>query len=264
MCGTSSGIFFHPLPTGIKYEAQSKLTKGVFRVIIYDRIFTFGRPFMNEKKDVNTNKDGLLSLFNTISRQLRDGQYDEVNLAHLAEVAPDAAQDLGEFIENLKEATPKLNIDCEELPLVSEHLNHISKSTESGVMNIIDTTELLMEEIANINESLVQIEKEAEGNDEIARHIRAVEDAVNVLQGHTFSVITSVEFDDINQQLMQKILTRLEVLYTNLFELLGSLNVQVPIAREDSAFLDALKHIIDIDGSDRQDQNAIDDLFEAF
>ncbi len=219
---------------------------------------------MNEKKDVNTNKDGLLSLFNTISRQLRDGQYDEVNLAHLAEVAPDAAQDLGEFIENLKEATPKLNIDCEELPLVSEHLNHISKSTESGVMNIIDTTELLMEEIANINESLVQIEKEAEGNDEIARHIRAVEDAVNVLQGHTFSVITSVEFDDINQQLMQKILTRLEVLYTNLFELLGSLNVQVPIAREDSAFLDALKHIIDIDGSDRQDQNAIDDLFEAF
>ena len=69
---------------------------------------------------------------------------------------------------------------------------------------------------------------------------------------------------DINQQLMKKILDRLEEQHAHLQEILMLTNIPPKTDKSESPFLEGLKHIIDLEDSSRKSQAEVDELFEDF
>ena len=212
----------------------------------------------------NENKDGLLVHIEHFSRLLRDGRYDEIDLTEIEKEAPEVAENFKEVIENLRMMGNKLNQDSSDFPTVQRHLDHISRTTEDGVMNVINMAETMMNECGNALDIIHGIASRFEDNEEVASHARTAGEVVNSLMDKCFSIITAVEFDDINRQLMVKLLNRLNLQSENLMDILMSLNLYNPSEADQSAFIEELKHIIDLDGGERETQESIDELFEAF
>ncbi len=121
-----------------------------------------------------------------------------------------------------------------------------------------------MNECGNALDIIHDIASRFEDNEEVSANARTAGDAVNGLMDKCFAIITAVEFDDINRQLMVKLLNRLNRQSENLMDFLMTMNVYNPSDDDKSAFIEELKHIIDLDGSKRETQESIDELFEAF
>ena len=210
------------------------------------------------------HKEWLLEQIRSLSERLKEGRYDEIDLSAIEKEASDMARNFGQVIESLESAGQKMGLDSSDLPAISEHLSHISQSTEKGVMTAINTAEAIMEEASKAKESLVQIDEQLSGNEELKNQVREAETRMDTVQDHCFSVITALEFEDINRQVMEKILIRLNQLYDNLLKILLMLKLKDRIEKGDSTFLDGLKHIIDLEGAKRQSQEMIDELFDDF
>lgn len=212
----------------------------------------------------NENKDGLMVHIKYISELMRDGRYEEIDFSEIEEEAPEITANLKEVVENLKMAGNKLNADNSDFPIVYRHLDHISRTTEEGVMNVINLAENMMNECGNALDVINGIATRFEDNEEIRKHATTAGDTLNGLMDKCFSIITAVEFDDINRQLMVKLLNRLNRQSEDLMDILMTLNLYRPLEENESAFLEELKHIIDLDGTNRETQESIDELFEAF
>jgi chemotaxis regulatin CheY-phosphate phosphatase CheZ len=210
------------------------------------------------------HKEWLLDQIKVLSEHLKEGRYDEIDLSAIEKEASAMARNFGEVIDSLESAGQKMGMDSNDLPTITEHLAHISETTEKGVLTALNTTEAIMDEAAKAKESLVRIRDYLFGNEELKHELLAVNGRMDTVQDHCFTVITSLEFEDINRQVMEKVLTRLNVLYDNLLKILAMLKFKERIEKRDTSFLDSLKHIIDIEGANRQSQDMVDDLFEDF
>jgi len=210
------------------------------------------------------HKEWLLSQIKVISELLKEGRYDEIDLSAIEREASDMAKNFDQVIKSLESAGQKMSIDSQDLPRISEHLSHISESTEKGIMTVINNTESIMEDATNASEVLYKLQEDFKDNEEVKNKIQEANDFLDSAQGKCFNIITSVEFEDINRQLLDKILGRLNELYDNLLKILLMLKLKERLDNQESGFLESLKHIIDIEGGDRQSQEMIDDLFEDF
>ncbi|MCP5106710.1 MAG: hypothetical protein GY950_25220, partial [bacterium] len=170
---------------------------------------------------------------------------------------------LKDILNSLESIRKKIGDDCHDLPMVNEHLSHVSKTTETGVTDVLNTAETIMSDSATAMESLNGIGKktaEVKNGETLANEIGEVEQILDNVQNNCFSIITSLEFEDINRQLMEKIMFRLDELYGNLTTISSALNLDLEEKeKNDSAFLKDLKRIIDIDDSRRHTQEAIDE-----
>lgn len=209
-------------------------------------------------------KEWLLKQVKTLSEQLKDGRYDEIDLSAIEQEASDMAKNFGQVIESLESAGQKMGLDSHDLPKITEHLTHISETTEKGVMEVINTAESIMEETSKAQESLDHVNEQLPDNEDLKNEVQAVSGMMANVQDNCFSIITSLEFEDANRQLMEKILSRLNELYDNLLKILLMLKLKDRLDKKDSAFLESLKHIVDIEGATRQDQEKIDEFFETF
>jgi hypothetical protein len=209
-------------------------------------------------------EDGFLARIRVLSEQLKEGRFDKIDLSFLESETPDIAANFRQVVDALESAGRYIKVDSHDLSTVSGHLSHISETTEKGVMTAINTAEAIMEEAVNAKKYLSQIQEGSKGSRELEDLFQAVNGMLDSMQDHCFSVITGLEFEDINRQLMEKILARLNRLQDNLEKIISMLNITVNPDEKDSAFLESLRHIIDIDGSNRQTQDMIDDFFEDF
>jgi hypothetical protein len=209
------------------------------------------------------HREWLLTQIKLLSEHLKEGRYDEIDLAAIENEASDMAKNFGQVIEGLESAGLKMGLDSHDLPTVTEHLAHIAESTEQGVMAAINNTESIMDEATKAKESLQYVEEQVTGNKELKDRVQSVNNMMDTIQDYCFSVITSLEFEDINRQVMGKILARLNEMYENILKILLMLKIKDRIEK-DSSFLEGLKHIIDIEGAKRQSQDMIDEIFEDF
>ena len=210
------------------------------------------------------HKEWLLEQIRALSEHLKEGRFDEIDLAAIEKEAADMARNFRQVIESLDTAGQKISLDSHDLPTITKHLTHISQSTEKGVMNAINQAEAIMEDASAAKDSLEQINEQVAGDERLVDRIQSVNHRMDSIQDQCFSVITSLEFEDINRQVMEKILIRLNVLYDNLLKILVMLKLKERFENNDSTFLDSLKHIIDLDGANRQSQEKIDEFFEDF
>lgn len=209
------------------------------------------------KKDLLKSVRGILAAIN-------NGKYHEIDLSEVEKDDREMAISFRDLIETLEMTGKHNSVDILDLDLVMEHLSHISKTTESGVLTVLNTSEAMMGDLAKLRESLDDIKRIHDNEEQVHNQIEQLGEQVDGLQNNTFSVLTALEFDDINQQLLKKILDRLEEQHAHLQEILMLTNIQPKTDKSESAFLEGLKHIIDLEDSSLKSQAEVDELFDDF
>ncbi len=209
----------------------------------------------------------LLDEVRKISEFLKEGRYNDIDLATLEKEAPDLAGNFAEVIKNLEAAGENVGLDAHDIPKMNEYLTHISKTTETGVTAVLNIAEAAMNDMDKIKDSLGNIGKENPQNTDkksVEDKVREINETIDNLQDNFFTILTSLEFEDINRQLTEKIVARLDEMYADLLEMMMALNAKEYQNEEDSTFLKALKRLFDIDDITHHSQAVADELFEEF
>lgn len=207
--------------------------------------------------------DWLLQQVVSISELLKDGRYTEIDLSSIEKEATDLARNFGSVINSLESAKDNLS-NTYDVPQITDNLQFISRTTTEGVNKVIDYSEAIINDANGISESLAKVKEKGGGLADIAAPITDVENRLANLQNNAFTIMSSLEFEDINRQLLEKILKRLNELYENLVKVLVMLKFKDKIEKNDSAFLDGIKKVADVEGNQTHKQDSIDQLLQEF
>jgi chemotaxis regulatin CheY-phosphate phosphatase CheZ len=208
------------------------------------------------------NKDWLIEKLTFISQALKEGRYQEIDLSSIEQEAEALAANFKDVIESLQSVGFRIGTDSTDVQRISDHLKHISKSTEEGVMRVMDSAEGIIDDATVISSSLEGLGHHLV-NDEARSEYDQVTDRLGSLQTKAFTIMTSLEFEDINRQQLEKILTRLGEIYDNLMKVLLLLKLKDKITHADSRFIDGIRRISDPEQNNHQ-QDTIDALLNEF
>jgi chemotaxis regulatin CheY-phosphate phosphatase CheZ len=206
----------------------------------------------------------LLNQVIAISGLLKDGRYDEIDLTLIEKEATELAANFGEVIDSLEEVGYKVSEDRDDVQQISHHLEHITKTTEEGVMMVMDHSESIVSDATVIADNMESLKKKLGDNPEVGPEMKNIDSTLTQLQANAFKIITSLEFEDINRQKLEKILKRLTVVYDNLLKVLLLLKVKEKIEERDSNFIEEIRHISDPNEDPASKQGMIDELLKEF
>lgn len=209
----------------------------------------------------------LLDEIRKISEFLKDGRYNDIDFSSLEKEAPDLAGNFAKVVKNLVSAGETVGLDAHDIPKMNEYLTHISKTTETGVTAVLNIAETAMNDMDKVKDSLDNLCGEnprTTDPENVKEKINEINETIATLQNNFFTILTSLEFEDINRQLMEKIIGRLDEMYGNFLEMMALLNAKEYPAQETSTFLKALKRLFDIEDISRHNQKVADELFEEF
>ncbi len=206
----------------------------------------------------------LLSQIVSLSELLKEGRYNEIDLTLIEKEAADLASNFGEVISSLESVGYKLGDDKEDVQQISHHLQHISKTTEEGVMQVMDHSESIVSDATYISDNISSIKKKLTDQPEITEELDNIDAKLSNLQNNAFTIMTSLEFEDINRQKLEKILSKLNQMYDNLIKVLLLLKVKEKIENKDSSFIKELTQISDPNEDTSDKQGMIDELLNEF
>ncbi len=209
-----------------------------------------------------SNKDWLIEQLTVMSQALKDGRYQEIDLSLIEHEAEALASNFKDVIDSLQSAGFRIGSDSTDVQRISDHLKHISKSTEEGVMRVMDSAEGIIDDATVISSALDSL-SEQPGSAEQRQEFDQVNDRLGALQNKAFTIMTSLEFEDINRQQLEKILTRLGEIYDNLMKVLLLLKLKDKITQADTRFIDGIRRISD-PASNSHQQDTIDALLTEF
>ncbi len=200
----------------------------------------------------------------SISGLLKDGRYDEIDLTLIEKEATELASNFGEVIDSLEEVGYKVSEDRDDVQQISHHLEHITKTTEEGVMMVMDHSESIVSDATVISNNMASLKEKIGDEPNIKVEMDNIDATLAQLQANAFKIITSLEFEDINRQKLEKILKRLTVVYDNLLKVLLLLKVKEKIEEKDSSFIEEIRHISDPNEDPASKQGMIDELLKEF
>jgi chemotaxis regulatin CheY-phosphate phosphatase CheZ len=199
-----------------------------------------------------------------ISGLLKEGRYDEIDLSLIEKEATELAANFSEVINSLEEVGYKVGEDSGDVQQISDHLKHISKTTEEGVMQVMDHSESIVADANLISDNVVAIKEKIGDQPEIKGELDNIDSTLTNMQANAFKIITSLEFEDINRQKLEKILKKLAQIYDNLIKVLLLLKVKEKIEEMDSTFIKEIRHISDPNEDVASKQGMIDELLKEF
>ncbi|MCP5103410.1 MAG: hypothetical protein GY950_08525 [bacterium] len=206
----------------------------------------------------------LLNQMIAISGLLRDGRYNEIDLSLIEKEAAELASNFDEVINSLESVGYKISTDKEDVQQISHHLQHISKTTEEGVMQVMDHSESIVSDATFISDNVAAIKKKIGDNPEVQEELDNIDTKLTNLQNNAFTIMTSLEFEDINRQKLEKILKKLNQLYDNLIKVLLLLKVKEKIEQKDSSFIEEIRQISNPNEDVSSKQGMIDELLKEF
>lgn len=206
----------------------------------------------------------LISQVIAISALLKDGRYDEIDLSLIEKEATELASNFGEVIRSLEEVGYKVGVDSTDVQQISSHLQHISKTTEEGVMQVMDHSESIVNDAGTIAANMTLLKEKVSNKPEVQGEMNNIDSALAHLQANAFKIITSLEFEDINRQKLEKILKKLTQVYDNLIKVLILLKVKEKIEEKDSSFIREIRYISDPNEDSSSKQGMIDELLKEF
>ncbi|MCP4157121.1 MAG: protein phosphatase CheZ [bacterium] len=216
---------------------------------------------MSEHDD---KRNWLINQVVSISGLLKEGRYNEIDLTLIEKEAADLASNFGEVINSLESVGYKMGGDKEDMKQISHHLQHISKTTEEGVMQVMDHSESIVSDATYISTNLAEVKKKIGDNPEVQKELDNIDSKLSNLQNNAFTIMTSLEFEDINRQKLEKILGKLNEMYDNLIKVLLMLKVKEKIEKKDSSFIDEIRQISDPNEDVSSKQGMIDELLNEF
>ncbi len=209
-------------------------------------------------------KEWLLKKINLLSIAMKDGKFSEIDLSEIKNEASELASNFGEIINNIEEVGYKVSGDTQDVQEISQHLEHISKTTQEGVMKIIDSSEIIISNANDISDTITSIKEKTEGKVDLAEDMKVVNNKLDDLQNNAFTIMTSLEFEDINRQKLEKILAKLSQVYDNLHKVLFLLKIKEKIDNNNSNFINDIKKISDPNDETENKQDLIDALLSEF
>ncbi len=214
---------------------------------------------MNEED----KRNWLINQLVGISELLKEGRYNEIDLSLIEKEATVLASNFGEVIQSLEAVGYNVSEETDDVQQISNHLKHISKTTEEGVMQVMDHSESIVSDANQILSGMASIKQKLGDKPELDEEFRDMDTTLNHLQANAFKIITSLEFEDINRQKLEKILKKLTQVYDNLIKVLLLLKVKERMEQKDSSFIKEIRNISDPnDKSDKQ--GMIDELLKEF
>lgn len=208
------------------------------------------------------NKDFLIEQLTLMSQALKDGRYQEIDLSIIEHEAEALASNFKEVIDSLQSVGFRIGNDSNDVQRISDHLKHISKSTEEGVMRVMDSAEGIIDDATVISSSIEGLSGRSETETD-RKEYDQVNERLGALQNKAFTIMTSLEFEDINRQQLEKILTRLGEIYDNLMKVLLLLKLKDKITHGDNRFIEDIRRISDPEQKSHQ-QDTIDALLNEF
>ena len=197
-----------------------------------------------------------------MSQALKDGRYQEIDLSIIEHEAEALASNFKEVIDSLQSVGFRIGNDSNDVQRISDHLKHISKSTEEGVMRVMDSAEGIIDDATVISSSIEGLSGRSETETD-RKEYDQVNERLGALQNKAFTIMTSLEFEDINRQQLEKILTRLGEIYDNLMKVLLLLKLKDKITHGDNRFIEDIRRISDPEQKSHQ-QDTIDALLNEF
>ncbi len=206
----------------------------------------------------------LLGQIQQLSESMRDGKFHEIDLTEIEKEAEELASNFGEIINNIEEVGYKVGGDSQDVQEISQHLEHISKTTQEGVMKVMDYSESIISDANDISDQIGAIKTKSEGKVDLESEMDTVNQKLGDLQNNAFTIMTSLEFEDINRQKLEKILKKLSQVYDNLLKVLFLLKIKEKIENNDSGFIEDIKKISDPNDKTENKQDLIDALLSEF
>ncbi len=209
-------------------------------------------------------KTWLINQLIAISGLLKEGRYDEIDLSVIEKEATQLAANFSEVIHSLEAVGYKVSDETDDVRQISHHLRHISRTTEEGVMQVMDHSESIVSDANRISDNISSIKSKLHDHPDIEPELDNMDTTLTHLQSNAFKIITSLEFEDINRQKLEKILKRLNTVYDNLIKVLLLLKVKEKIESNDSSFLKEIQRISDPSDNPGDKQGKIDELLKEF
>jgi uncharacterized phage infection (PIP) family protein YhgE len=208
-------------------------------------------------------RNWLINQLVSISELLKEGRYNEIDLSLIEKEATELAANFGEVIKSIKAVGYKVSEETDDVQQISTHLKYISKTTEEGVMQVMDHSESIVSDANTMTQTMSSIKQKIGDKPEIKDELQAMDSTLTSLQSNAFKIITCLEFEDINRQKLEKILKKLNQVYDNLIKVLLLLKVKEKMDQKDSSFIREIKNISD--PADKLNKQAmIDELLNEF
>jgi len=206
-------------------------------------------------------RDLIIQQLIKISGMLKEGRYEEIDLSLIEKEANDLAYNLKELIINLENAGNSLT-ESYSVSQISDNLNYICKTTAEGVSRVIDQSESIINRSTQIAADIDKLKAKFPviGEEESFKKIKS---ELSELQNNAFTIMTSLEFEDINRQLIEKISKKLNELYENLMKVLFLLKFKEK-QEQSKEFLNELKKVADVNMENSHKQDVIDQLLKEF
>ncbi len=209
-----------------------------------------------------SNKDWLVERLTELSQALKEGRYQEIDLSSIEHEAEVLAANFKEIIDSLQSVGFFIESDSNDVQRISDRLKHIRKSTEEGVMRVMDSAEGIIDDATVISATVETLSQRLD-SEENRGEFKQLEESLGALQNKAFTIMTSLEFEDINRQQLEKILKRLGEVYDNLMKVLLLLKLKDKITKADSGFINEIRQISDPENMSHQ-QDTIDALLTEF
>jgi len=202
-------------------------------------------------------KEWLISQLTEMSKLLSQGKYEDIDLKSIEREAQDLAKNFQEFISSLQTVGSELGAESHDVSHIREKLRKIITTTENSVKKVIDFSEGIMNDVSEIRNRIQDLSIENSSANDVDTKLSKIQDSA-------FNIMTSLEFEDINRQMIEKINERLNLIYDNFMRVLIMLKLKDKLEQNDTKFMSEMTAITDPSVSIEEKQNMIDELFKEF
>jgi len=197
----------------------------------------------------------------TVARQINEGKYDLIDISlNPGSELFHIAQYFNESIKRLQSVSSAVGKSYNELPVFETTLRSVIEDAQKASEDVLGFVDKINFNIDDIKEILTQIDSAAESED-FSRTKGFLERLKDIcVQGDDicFDIISSLEFKEISQQKVDKVLNAVSDLEDGLAQLVISLGLKQQVISSDT--LDKYKEPKEI----LQDQTLVNQLLKEF
>jgi chemotaxis signal transduction protein/chemotaxis regulatin CheY-phosphate phosphatase CheZ len=141
---------------------------------------------------------------------------------------------IGKTMANLQLLDPSVRLSAErDIPTASQQLSDVVKSTEEATNTIISLTDTLMDHQATLGESIEKLKLQKPRSPEYQDLIRQIEQLHMEDEKTLMEIITSLSFQDLTGQRINKIVTMVATVQDKLRDLIQAFGIKVDEVRKD-------------------------------
>jgi len=171
----------------------------------------------SKKENINIEVDSI-SEIKELARKIIHGESKEISI--------DVKGEIGEIIKlimNTKERLDNIEESTEKVPTVAKNLEFINDTTEKATINLLQHSDELSNIYNELSDGFRDIERYVESRDiqSALKRIEELEKTIEKAESLGFEILQALEFQDITEQKINKVIRNIEEIGARLGSILG-------------------------------------------